>query len=448
MSRDLAPSLLGASCLVAALLALAPGAQAQGDDKAPPAPSGSAAPPAPPRLSGPMPGGSATPKAFLPPGASFPDTGPSKVIYPNQKMPLRFNHKKHMEKDGVGLKCADCHPGASTSVNVADRLLPAPKVCDGCHGSDHADLTKVVGGDEGFGSCDFCHAGYKAADGNSVARVVAPTAHMRSNHKVHAERNINCEQCHGAVQELELATREQLPRMKGCFTCHAMSSPGRGKAKIDCNTCHEPTPDNRMISAYPEGKLLPPRWMGNLEHTADFLERHRRVAADNSKACGSCHAENFCTDCHDGRVRPRSVHPNDYLSLHATEARLDSPRCTSCHQEQQFCLPCHQRSGVTMTASPGNAKNKGRFHPARAIWSELPRTRQHHAWEAMRNLNACVSCHTERDCTVCHASQAAGGRGFNPHPPGFSSKCRSAATKNPRPCLVCHEGADARALCK
>jgi hypothetical protein len=66
----------------------------------------------------------------------------------------------------------------------------------------------------------------------------------------------------------------------------------------------------------------------------------------------------------------------------------------------------------------------------------------------MRNLNACVACHTERDCTVCHATQAAGGRGFNPHPPDFASRCKSAASKNPRPCLVCHEGANPRDLCR
>lgn len=450
MSRDSSAFLLSAACAAAALLALAPGARAQGEagGAASTAPDQAPAPAPRAAYSAPVPGGSATPKALLPPGAFFPDPGPSKVIYPPQQMPLRFSHKKHMEKDGLGLKCTECHGAATTSTATADRLLPAPKVCDGCHGSDHTDLLAVKGGDEGFGSCEVCHGGYKASDKNNVARVVAPTARMRSNHKVHADRNIGCESCHGAVQELELATREQLPRMKGCFTCHAMSGPGQGKAKNDCNTCHDPLPDGRMVSAFPDGKLLPPRWMGNLEHTADYIERHKRVAADNTKACGSCHNENFCTDCHDGRVRPRSIHPNDYLSLHPVEARLDSPRCSSCHQEQQFCQPCHTRAGITMTSSPGNARNQGRFHPPRAIWSEMPRTRQHHAWEAMRNINACVACHTERDCTVCHATQAAGGRGFNPHPPDFAARCRSAASKNPRPCLVCHEGTNPRDLCR
>lgn len=430
-------ALLSAACSLAALLALSPLASAQGEPVTQLRP-----------ITSPTPLASATPLSVLPPGASFPDSGPSEVVYPAQKLTIRFNHKAHLAKDGVGAKCLDCHEGATTSTSTSDRLMPPGTTCDACHGSNHTDLLHVTPGEEGFGSCNMCHASWKPGDGNVVARLELPTAHLRSNHKVHADRNINCEQCHGAVQEVELATREQLPRMKGCFTCHAMSGPQQGMAKSDCNVCHESSSDGRMRASFPDGKLMPPRWMGNLEHTADFIERHKRVAADNSQACASCHTERYCTDCHDGRVRPRNVHANDYLSLHPVEARLDNPRCSSCHQEQQFCMPCHQRSGVTMTSSPGNARTQGRFHPPASVWSELPRTRQHHAWEAQRNLTACVSCHTERDCAICHASQRAGGRGFNPHPAGFAAKCQSAASKNPRPCMICHDSVDPRELCR
>ncbi len=62
----------------------------------------------------------------------------------------------------------------------------------------------------------------------------------------------------------------------------------------------------------------------------------------------------------------------------------------------------------------------------------------------MRNLNACVSCHTERDCATCHASKGvAGGGGVDPHPAGFISRCGAALRQNPRPCYVCHQTSDA-----
>ena len=430
-SRSFSPAwLLALACMLGVLAALVPGARAD-----------SALRP----IRGPIAGGSATPAAILPPGAPSPDTeGPGRTIYPPQKLTIRFNHRLHMKDQGM--KCVDCHEGAQTSVKAADRMMPAPKVCDGCHASDHGNLAKVAGG-EGMAACAMCHQSYTPSAGNDVLRMELPTAHLKSNHKIHADRNINCEQCHGAVQDVELATREQLPRMKGCFGCHAMSGPGRGQAKNDCETCHETRPDGLMKVSFASGTLMPPRWMGNMEHTADFIERHKRVAGDNAQACASCHSENFCTDCHDGKVRPRSVHANDYLSIHPVEARLDNPRCASCHQEQQFCLPCHMRAGVSQSGSPGSVAKQGRFHPPPSVWSEPPRTRQHHAWEAQRNLNACVSCHTERDCASCHASQAMGGRGFDPHPAGFQNKCAAALRKNPRPCLVCHEQGALAAIC-
>jgi hypothetical protein len=77
------------------------------------------------------------------------------------------------------------------------------------------------------------------------------------------------------------------------------------------------------------------------------------------------------------------------------------------------------------------------------VWSDRPRGQGHHAWEAERNISACVSCHVERDCASCHATAAVGGGGVaNPHPPGFSSRCGRPLRTNARPCLVCHDPAD------
>jgi hypothetical protein len=177
------------------------------------------------------------------------------------------------------------------------------------------------------------------------------------------------------------------------------------------------------------------------------------VAGEDSAFCGNCHTEKDCADCHDGRVRPRKAHPNDFLSMHAVSARQDSPRCVSCHQTQNFCLPCHQRLGVSESGPIGNSVERGRFHPPPSVWTNAPRSARHHAWEAERNLNACISCHVERDCVACHATRDVGGaagglpagagRGLNPHPLGFGSRCGRALRQNARPCLACHSPADA-----
>jgi hypothetical protein len=387
----------------------------------------------------PLPGNTRVPANLMPPGAVDQDRGPSPAVFPPQKLTLRFNHKFHVQQQN--LKCTTCHPGAMTSDSVADHLTPKGTTCDSCHGTDHENLDRVQPGDEANGKCNFCHLGYKEGDGNRVAKLDIPRPNMIFTHKKHVARNIGCGQCHGDVQELELATRDQLPRMRGCFGCHQQpDAAARGQAKSACETCHikgGAKEGGRIRTAFGSGVMQPPRWMHNAQHTPDFIQRHKLVAANDSQFCANCHKEDFCADCHDGRVRPRNIHPNDYLSMHPIEARLATQRCTSCHREQSFCVGCHQRVGVSMSG-PSGARDSGRFHPSKSEWSDAPRRPGHHSFEAMRNLNACVSCHVERDCVVCHGGRGIGG-GFNPHISGFPGGCATQFKRNPRPCYVCHE---------
>lgn len=375
----------------------------------------------------------------LPPGAPPDDRGPSVAIYPPQSLTIRFDHEVHTGK--LGVACTTCHPGGKTSRAASDVLTPGGATCDGCHGSSHADPNRVAAGPDALGACGTCHLGWREGDGNRVARFSIPPPNLRFDHQKHAARNIGCRQCHGEVQRVGLATRDQLPRMRGCLSCHQHPDPAaRGTAKGECETCHlagGTTEGGRIRTAFPTGKLLPPAWMRNAAHGPDFVARHKFVAANDSQFCASCHKEESCTACHDGRVRPRNLHPADYLSMHAVEARLATSKCTSCHREQSFCLTCHQRLGVSMSGPPG-VREAGRFHPPPAIWSDAPRRAGHHAFEAMRNLNACVSCHIERDCVVCHGGRGIGA-GFDPHPAGFLAGCASQLRRNPRPCLVCHD---------
>lgn len=400
----------------------------------------------------PLPNNQRVPEAMLPPGAPSPDEGPSKVVFPPQKITLRFNHKFHLKQ---GATCTTCHKAALGSDSVNDSLIPQGVVCDACHSTDHSDLGKVTPGDDEPGKCGFCHTGYQPQDGNRVPKLELPRANMVFTHKKHLARNIRCGQCHGAVEELEQATRDQLPRMSGCFHCHQRDdAASQGDAKSACTTCHlkelgEGPPrvseapglaGGRIRTVFASGILQPPRWLENAQHTPDFLQRHRLVAAADSQLCANCHKEDYCTDCHDGRVRPRSIHPSDYISMHPVEARMAMQRCTSCHEEQSFCLTCHMRVGVSMD-SPTGVRDSARFHPPKVIWSDAPRQPGHHSFEAERNLNACVSCHTERDCVTCHGGGGIGG-GFNPHRANFQAGCGAQFRRNPRPCLVCHEPGD------
>ncbi len=396
----------------------------------------------------PLPDDQKVPHRLLPPGAEDPDDGPSDVIFPVQHLTIRFNHRLHLS-GAVGARWATCHPGATTSRSAQDSLLPAGTACDSCHGSSHANLAAVKPGHDSDGECAYCHLGYKPQDGNAVAALDVPRANLRFDHAAHAGRNVGCAKCHGDVAQLELATRDQLPRMRGCLGCHQRpDSASRGEAKGACDVCHvRGERGTRIKTMFASGTLRPPRWLHNAEHGPDFIERHRAVAADDAPFCANCHTEDYCTDCHDGRVRPRSIHPNDYLEMHPIEARMGTEKCQSCHREQSFCLDCHLRVGVA-EASPPSVRDSARFHPPKTIWSDPPLRPGHHGFEAERNLNACVSCHTERDCVQCHGALGVGA-GFDPHRAGFAAGCATQFRRNPRPCLTCHEPTDgALAQCR
>ena len=195
----------------------------------------------------------------------------------------------------------------------------------------------------------------------------------------------------------------------------------------------------------------------------EILQGTFATGPDVTAACLTCHNEAaqqvmatehwtwLSEDPETGEMFGKQNIINNYcVAIESNE-----PRCTSCHRAQSFCVSCHQRAGVTLSGPYGAFAGRGRFHPPKSVWTDPPRTAGHHAWEAERNIEACVSCHVERDCAICHASTRVGGRGpgggsmgqgTNPHPVGFQSRCRTALRKNARPCLVCHDPADPQLL--
>ncbi len=366
-------------------------------------------------------------------------------IYPPERRTVRFEHRVHGASLGLG--CVDCHPAATTSRRSADLLLPSGSACDRCHDADHRDpgqgLTAATALES---SCGQCHQLLEGVP-RQVATQRYPRPNLHFDHAAHAKRNVRCAQCHGDLAAGRAEGRAGLPSMRRCATCHLAPGAARGDASGRCTTCHL-SQGGRLRTSFPSGRLLPPRWLGNAEHGPGFAEHHAGAAGRDSHFCAQCHAESECAACHDGRVRPRRLHPNDWLSLHGRAADLGSPRCESCHRRQSFCLGCHQRLGMAATGPTGATSKRGRHHPSPSVWTDPPRTRAHHASAAQRNLAGCLGCHVERDCVACHATAARGGAGegvghrANPHGPGFSRSCRTAMRKNPRPCWVCHDPND------
>ncbi len=362
------------------------------------------------------------------------EQGPSRAIFGTQRIPLRFDHRRHLAIGGV--TCERCHNDARSSDQSGDRLIPSEAVCASCHSIDRSQPERVA---TPSARCASCHEGFDPRRPGVVARVEIPQPNLKFSHRMHDRAGVRCDDCHRSVRSVGLATRFDLPTMDVCTSCHQ----SRG-ASTRCASCHLTEPDGVLRTRFDEGWLNPPSSMGGLRHDADFWLSHRAIAAANPERCADCHRERECVECHDGRVRDRRTHPNDYLSFHGVEARMASERCTSCHREQSFCAVCHARAGVAMSSAPAS-RGGGRFHGPFERWAGPIVTNEHHAMEARRALSACVSCHVERDCVSCHSARSLGGAGANPHPPGFAAQCGALLRASSRSCAQCHSDVSALA---
>lgn len=360
-------------------------------------------------------------------------------VYPEQDIPLRFNHGQHL---GLGLACARCHTKIGESAQVADFNFPTGAVCDSCHGPQHPRPASEPA------RCETCHT--RVVDGRVTATLRAPKANLSFSHKHHLARGASCQSCHGDMSKVRMATVLQLPSEASCLSCHD----GR-KAASRCGVCHPTDGGGKLVTRSFSDRVAPamvPRgpnaW--GAAHDLAFVEDHRGVAKANPQLCAQCHSETFCTDCHAGAVRPMRIHAGDYMTTHALDARASTQDCQSCHRVQTECIACHQRLG--MGEGPDKKFGAGsslRFHPLG--WDGPPDSPQSHAFAAQRNITTCASCHTEDSCLACHATTGAARPGLDvsPHGPGFagSIRCSALASNGHRVCLKCHEPGDPRNEC-
>jgi hypothetical protein len=359
--------------------------------------------------------------------ASAPRTA---AVYPERPRLLRIDHASVGHRD---LACTQCHAASAGAPARRPELPVAEQTCAPCH-SERIDRAGASAE-----RCGTCHLGFDPA---RVSAPAAPRVQPRRLVFSHAKhRATECKQCHAIPQPQAAAGSHSLPAlppMESCFGCHT------AERALPCAGCHVAQPSGRLRTSFSDGQLIPRSAFLGLAHDADFSVRHRWLAADHGQTCASCHGEDECAECHDGRQRPRGIHPNDYLALHPQDALRAATRCTSCHATQTFCAACHARLGIAQRSAPDVASPR-RFHPPPALWSRGPTL---HAREATRALDGCITCHAERDCVECHGSRSRGFGGASPHPPGFVQQCARALARDPRPCLTCHVAGSSLERCR
>jgi hypothetical protein len=158
-------------------------------------------------------------------------------------------------------------------------------------------------------------------------------------------------------------------------------------------------------------------------HPAGFARTHGPAAQSGRLDCAGCHAQRFCTSCHQGGGE-RRYHQLNFVARHASAAYPRETSCASCHNTETFCRSCHQQSGL---AGAGTSRRAGAAHGAQPLWL------LQHGQAARQGLESCAACHQQTDCLRCHSTVT---QRVNPHGPDFNPRRMQARSKIV--CGYCH----------
>ncbi|MGB0430920.1 MAG: cytochrome c3 family protein [Bacteroidia bacterium] len=134
--------------------------------------------------------------------------------------PIKFSHKLHAGQ--YGIDCQYCHTGVEKSKNAN---IPSSNICMNCH--------VVVQNGPKYGTEEiskiYAAIGYDPASGSysgdekpvEWVRIHNLPDHVNFNHKQHVVAgNLDCENCHGNVAEMEVVQQVSTLEMGWCIDCH------------------------------------------------------------------------------------------------------------------------------------------------------------------------------------------------------------------------------------
>ena len=382
---------------------------------------------------------------------------------------LKFEHKQHFDDAGDS-DCGSCHaakPGARR-MNVAHAKA---ETCIACHDEDKKAAGPVVHLAQ-TNDCTMCHTALKDARWLSQAQIAAfpqPGTHESKEFiREHARTTSkdaqtcatchtreSCSRCHANAQDVKVIASLGSSDLVGAIVAgkkavyptpadhrkagfsdkHGMLAEARIESCSNCHTregcqqCHTGSSAADRIASLPQQNTAPGVNLAartRRAHPEGFAAAHGNTAGASGESCTSCHAEKFCSDCHQG-ADSRKFHPSNFASRHAQAVYASDTDCASCHNRESFCQSCHNGLGLS-----ANGQRPTQFHDGQTVWL------LQHGQPARQNLESCTSCHTQSSCARCHSTK--GGWGVSPH--GSNIPTGKLADKNRPACLRCHFSAE------
>ncbi|MDH5589221.1 MAG: cytochrome c family protein [Gemmatimonadota bacterium] len=153
--------------------------------------------------------------------------GDSPAAYPSGQ-PIAFPHNQHAgsEPGQNNMDCMFCHFSAERSVDAG---IPPVSTCMGCHA--------VIPGTQNPQEIDKLRNYATTQEPIPWVRVYKVSDHVHFPHMRHVNAGLQCQQCHGQVQEMTVLN-SRAPEWGGdnmgwCVDCHRQS-----EASTDCSVCH------------------------------------------------------------------------------------------------------------------------------------------------------------------------------------------------------------------
>ena len=345
-----------------------------------------------------------------------------------QRGPDRFDHPKHAK---LFPSCASCHAGA---VDSTAKLLPEPAV-----------------------ACASCHDGRDQKTVDWAPRAGPRPSNLRFAHQAHP-KGADCLACHGDAGAPWMMVRAATPQ--GCFACHGTRTEHLAQADSTCAVCHRTLAETPTVFTAAQVAHFP---APPSHQVAGFGSDggHGAAARAGDRSCATCHARDFCAECHangssvasiaalapDPRSlavkivleRPASHSHSTFERAHGGQARASIQVCATCHT-QPSCSACHatipkaaQRLAV-VDPRPGHEGPVTRTLPSShrtASWAST------HGSLASARPQSCAACHARSDCLDCHRADAA-TRAGSYHPSGFLASHPAQAYGRESSCADCH----------
>lgn len=121
------------------------------------------------------------------------------------EQPIKFSHKLHA--GDMRIDCKYCHIGTEKGRHA---LVPSTNICMNCHTIARKDKPEIIKLTKYF------------TEGKPIPwkRIHKVPDYAYFNHSVHVNKNIDCQNCHGKIENLETVEQVKSWTMATCLNCH------------------------------------------------------------------------------------------------------------------------------------------------------------------------------------------------------------------------------------